>query len=174
MQVQDAIGYQSKGVFFGADSEDMAVSTVSPSTMKMPDGRVTQNDHVKRSNIAGFEILSAALHQPGESSSKPSRHRRGPSKGNSVNLESATNIEIAEAEATQVPLRLVSDMVRICQPLGLSPSFQNGSSIHTTTSASTEVLVSFLVGSESLIIADIVQQHFCVVLKACNEDNAHI
>lgn len=106
MQVRDAIGYQSKGVFFGSDSDEMSIS---PSTLQMPERKVlTHDEHAKQGSLASFETLSSALEKPQRRHHKSSSQ----SKDSHLALQSALHIELAEAEATQVPLRLVSDTVR--------------------------------------------------------------
>ena len=108
VQVHDAIGYQSKGVFFGSDSDEMSIP---PSAIQMPHSKSIDNAHkLKQNNSASFETLNSALDRSVRRASKHSRQSRNPS----VALESVTNIDLAEAEVTQMPLRIVSDTVRPC------------------------------------------------------------
>ena len=109
LQVHDAIGYQSKGVFFGSDGDEMSIP---PSAVQMPNSKTLDSaGNLKRDNSAKFETLGSAMNTPKRWAGEHSRQRRDPS----VALQSVTNIELAEAEATQLPLRLVSDTVRHCQ-----------------------------------------------------------
>lgn len=104
-QVHDAIGYQSKGVFFGSDSDEMSYS---PPAIQNPKSKhLDIADKLEHSSVARFETLGSALERPGKRLLKPCRQDRGPS----LNLESVTNMELAEAEVTQMPLRLVEDTV---------------------------------------------------------------
>lgn len=105
-EVHDAIGYQSKGVFFGSDSDEMSYS---PPAIQNPKSKhLDIADKLEHSSVARFETLGSALERPGKRLLKPCRQDRGPS----LNLESVTNMELAEAEVTQMPLRLVEDTVR--------------------------------------------------------------